>query len=157
MNEVKRVIIVNGSPKTTDVSVSGMLCSLLEKRFEPEHAHIIRINVRKNIDRDNTEDFSSMMNADAVVFVFPLYFFCLPGLVIRYLQDFYEFFGQHKKESDGIIKIYAVVNCGFPESDINSEALRVVKSFSMHINASFRFGISIGGGGMFMGARTLRL
>ena len=40
------------------------------------------------------------------------------------------------------------MNCGFPEADINAEAVKVIECFSKKIGASFRLGIMIGGGGM---------
>ena len=50
-------------------------------------------------------------------------------------------------------KVYTIVNCGFPEAEINTEAARVIQSFSRHINADFRFGTLIGNGGMLLGAK----
>ena len=52
------------------------------------------------------------------------------------------------------MKVYAVVNCGFPEPGINLEAVRVIRSFSQHINAQFRCGVLIGGGAMLREARN---
>ncbi len=151
-NAAKKVILINGSPKTSEVSVSGTLAGILEQLLNSAGICVTNICVRKSISKDSDKNFLDMMEANALVFLFPLYFFCLPGVLIRYLQDCCEFFGRQYKDADGP-KIYAVVNCGFPESNINSEALRVIKSFSAHINASYRFGISLGGGGMFLGAQ----
>jgi hypothetical protein len=152
--EIKNIVLINGSPKPpADVSVSGTLSSLLEGRLK-EGADITNINARKSAGKKSEQEYRAIMNADAVIFIFPLYFFCLPGVLIRYLQDFYEYFKQHESEAKGGAKVYAVVNCGFPETDINSEALRVIESFSTHIGASYRFGISIGGGGMYLSAKN---
>lgn len=152
-NGEKNVILINGSPKPNEVSVSEALASILERRLNSDGMSVSNINVRKNIVKDNSRDFLDMINADALVFIFPLYFFCLPGVLIRYLQDFYGFYQQRGRERTGETSVYAVVNCGFPESNINEEALRVIKSFSGHIGASYRFGVSLGGGGMFLGAK----
>lgn len=152
MNDAaKKVVLINGSPKTSEVSVSETLAGILEQQLNSAGICVTNISVRKSISKGSDKDFLSMMEADALVFLFPLYFFCLPSLLIRYLQDYQEFLRRQDKNKEGQ-KIYAVVNCGFPESNINSEALRVIKSFSAHINASYRFGISLGGGGMFIGA-----
>lgn len=148
-NETKNVVLINGSPKTAGVSVSGTLASVLEQRLSSAGMSVKNICVRKNISADNEQDFRSIMTADALVLLFPLYFYCLPGLLIRYLQDFYEFFERHKGETAGGLNIYALANCGFPESSNNTEALGVIKSFSAHINAAYRFGISLGSGSMF--------
>lgn len=150
-NAVKKAILINGSPKTSEVSVSETLASILEQQLNSAGICVTNISVRKSISKGSDNDFLSMMEADALVFLFPLYFFCLPALLIRYLQDYCEFLKRQDKNKEGQ-KIYAVINCGFPESDIGSEALRVIKSFGAHINSSYRFGISLGGGGMFIGA-----
>jgi hypothetical protein len=152
-NTVKKAVLINGSPKTSEASVSAALAGILEQQLSSAGICVTDIGIRKNISRDNDKDFLSMMEADALVFLFPLYFFCLPGILIRYLQDFFDFYVRHKDEAAGEPKIYTVVNCGFKESDINTEALRVIKSFSSHINASYRFGVALGGGGMFLGAQ----
>lgn len=70
-----------------------------------------------------------MLHADALIFVFPLYIFCLPAILMRFLQDYRRYLTDHTNET-GRMLVYAIVNCGFQESDINSEAVRVVRSFS---------------------------
>ena len=90
-----------------------------------------------------------MREADALLIVFPLYFFCLPGMLTQYLDDYAQFIGVKGKTQ----KVYTIVNCGFPEPEINTEAIRVMQSFSRHVGASFRFGIGFGSGGMILGAQ----
>lgn len=110
------------------------------------------IDVRQSITQHQTHrDFESLAKADAVIIVFPLYIFCLPGILMRFLEDYYHYAVEHNNSCSP--KIYAVVNCGFPEPGINLEAVRVIKSFSRHIHAHFRFGILIGGGGMLLEAK----
>lgn len=151
--EYKEVVLVSASPRLTDKSASEWFSSLGEIQLKEEGIHISRINVRKSISENRTEsDFKTMLHGDALVFIFPLYVFCLPGMLMRFLQDFYQYYNQHKDQASSP-KVYAVVNCGFPEPDINDEAVRVIRSFSDKINASFRFGILIGGGPMIDGAK----
>jgi hypothetical protein len=76
----------------------------------------------------------------------------MPGILTRFLQDYYQYLIEHEKVS-GKAKVYAIVNCGFPEPEINLEAVRVIGSFCRHVNAHFRFGVLIGGGGMLLGAK----
>jgi FMN-dependent NADH-azoreductase len=46
-----------------------------------------RVRVRDSFAKKRTEaDFEAMLRAERVVFIFPLYIFCLPGMLMRYLQ-----------------------------------------------------------------------
>lgn len=153
MSETKRIVLINGSPKPDrENSASEFLINMQEEYIKSAGAETYRINARHSVLKGGEkEDFEEMNRADAVIFTFPLYVFCLPGVLMRFLQDYYELLpamGGNNKE----VKIYAVVNCGFPEADINEEAVRVIQSFSRHIGATFRFGVKIGGGGMLPGA-----
>jgi putative NADPH-quinone reductase len=150
-----KVVLINGSPKIGQKSVSGLLISMQEEKMKDNQFDIYKIDARKSMARKDTdEDYMTMMQADAIIFTFPLYIFCLPGLLMRFLQDFTEF--RTTRNDNKEKKVYAVVNCGFPEAWINREAVDVIKSFSRSINASFRFGVLIGGGGMLLGAKDKR-
>lgn len=150
---LKKVVLINGSPKpANNKSASEFLISLQEDCLKAAGAETSQINARNSVLKGKEkEDFEKMNRADAVIFTFPLYVFCLPGVLMRYLQDYYEILANDKVRREGV-KIYAVVNCGFPEADINEEAVRVIQSFSKHIGADFRFGVMIGAGGMLLGA-----
>lgn len=147
------LVIVNGSPKINEESVSGLLVDMIVNQIDKVTFNTDIVSVRQSITKNKTrEDFETLINADAVIFVFPLYVFCLPGILTRYLEDYYKYFLE-QGERQNSQKVYAVVNCGFPESDINLEAVNVIKSFSRHINSCFRFGVQIGGGGMLLAAK----
>ncbi|SPF51745.1 Flavodoxin-like protein [Candidatus Desulfosporosinus infrequens] len=146
--EPKRVVLISSSPKVSEESTSGLLTTRQEKLMKTEGLDVHRLDVRQSLMKRRTEaDFEAMLHADALVFTFPLYVFCLPGILMRFLQDYYAHWTQRQ---DGI---YAVVNCGFPEANINQEAIRVIESFSRKTQNIFRFGVMIGGGGMLLGAQ----
>lgn len=150
--QTKNVVLISASPKSGEPSVSEFLVSMTAGSL-PDDMRISKIDVRRSISQKETErDFEAMLEADAIVFAFPLYFFCLSGMFMRFLQDFAAYCEQHSGKARSP-KVYAAINCGFPEPEINGEALRVVKSFCNHTGASFRFGILIGGGGMLLGAK----
>lgn len=143
------MVFINGSPKATSTSVSAFLSRYGEELMKTGnnfHTHLV--NVRESIAQNHCErDFEQMQNADALIFTFPLYIFCVPGIVMRFMQDFHN----HLKRNGVTVsntKVYAIVNCGFPEADINTEAVRVIECFSKNIGAHFGFGIMIGGGGI---------
>lgn len=153
MNQFKKLTIINGSPKVNDnPSVSEYLSALAESRVSYDEIRIERFSARKAVLGDSTEAFSAMSESDAILLIFPLYFFCLPGILTRFLQD-YATFVKNQPKSGKVARVYAIVNCGFPEDEINSDALRVVESFCRAIGAKYRFGLMIGGGGMILGAK----
>jgi putative NADPH-quinone reductase len=151
--ETKRFVVISASPRTDEASTSEFLAVMGAQRMKENGAEIYRVNVRRSLARKLTEtDFAAMLRADALVLIFPLYFFCLPGLLMRFLEDYYKYYEQHKENSKAA-KVYAVINCGFPEPDINAEAARVIESFSEKTGGSFRFSVLIGGGGMLQSAK----
>ncbi|ATW27937.1 NAD(P)H-dependent oxidoreductase [Candidatus Formimonas warabiya] len=150
---MKNIVFISGSPKINEKSVSEFLIQMAKRHMETEDAHKTFIDVRQSISKRKTlDDFEALSQADAVIIAFPLYVFCLPGILMRFLEDYYQFFTE-KGKVNSPAKVYAIVNCGFPEPEINREAVRVIRSFCRHINADFRFGVLIGGGGMILGAK----
>ena len=114
MNETnKRVILLSASPKVDQaLAVSELLSKRGETQFISKQIDVSLINVRRAITHHETESaYELMQNADAIVMVFPLYFFCLPGMLTRILQDF----AAKKPKSKQDCAVFALVNCGFPE------------------------------------------
>ena len=150
---MKNIVLINGSPKPHDEDcASKFIVDTAGSHLDDAYAKTF-INVRKSILNHRTdEDFETLSKADAVIIAFPLYIFCMPGILIRFLQDYHKFLIEHKREQNVNVKVYTVVNCGFPESDINLEAVNSIRSFCNHVNADFRFGVLIGGGGMLLRA-----
>ena len=150
---MKRIVYINASPRVDEVTASGTFLSMLDKYFDDNDTEKAIINVRKSdLKHPSKSDFDTILKADAVVIAFPLYFFCLPGLLTRFLQDYHSYYLENEIHAHRQ-KIYAIVNCGFPEANINEEAVKVIESFSRQIGAEFRFGIMIGSGGMVIGAK----
>ncbi len=152
-NKIRNAVIVSASPKVNETSVSELLASICETGIKSACESISRVNVRRSFSQRQTErDFAAMLRADAMIVIFPLYFFCLPGMLMRFLEDYAAYYAQHKAEAV-CANVYAAVNCGFPEADINEQAVRVIESFSEKTGNRFRFGLLIGGGGMLQGAK----
>jgi hypothetical protein len=148
---MKNIALIDGSPKINEKSVSKYLADIVAKLIG-DIADKTYINIRQSFMKQQTVDaFKFLLKADAIIITFPLYIFCLPGILMRFLQDYQQFLLESGKTLTNK-KVYAIVNCGFPEPEICLEAVRVIKSFCQHTNAQFRFGILIGGGGMLVGA-----
>ena len=149
---MKTIVFVSASPKINEPSASNKFLKMAEDALETAAFDKTFIDVRKSISSHNLfETYETLSKADAIIISFPLYVYCLPGLLIRFLQDYYNYCTEHSGEKHNP-KIYAIVNCGFIEPEINKEAVRVIKSFSRHIQAQFRFGVLIGGGPMIFAA-----
>lgn len=147
---MKNIVFINASPKTTDKSLSKHLNEMVSREFDRSRSCQSFIEPRKSLANHTTlDDFNKLTEADAVVIAFPLYFYGLPGILMRFLEDYYQFTMVQGKPSKNP-KVYAIINCGFPEPEINRDALRVIGSFCRQINAQFRFGVLIGGGGMLL-------
>lgn len=145
---MRKIVLIDGSPKVNEPSTSKYLVDAIGSQIDETAAHKTFINVRQSIKKHKTmDDFAVIAQADAIIIIFPLYIFCVPGILMRFLEDYYKYYLEHEQTA-AKPKVYAVVNCGFPEPGINLEAIRVIRSFSQHINAQFRCGVLIGGGAM---------
>jgi hypothetical protein len=144
---MKKVALVNGSPRLEEKTASAGFLTHVDAALNEGEFEKLSVNVRKSLRNGPESDYAKLFEADAIVFAFPLYFFCLPGLLMRFLEDYEKYCREHGGQQKPM-KVYAIVNCGFPEPEINAEAVRVIGSFSRHIGAQFRFGMLIGGGPM---------
>jgi hypothetical protein len=86
----------------------------------------------------------TISNADAIIMVFPLFSYGVPGALMRLLEDFYHYAkGSDYNKAAGI---YIVVNCGFPRPEIMGELIRVIKNFCRRLSFNWRFAICMGSG-----------
>lgn len=147
----KRIVLVSGSPKVDqNWAVSAFLTKKGEAEMHDERVDIQTIRVRHVLLHRETEHaFRQMAEADAIVFIFPLYFFCMPSILTRFAQDFAAAYPRSEQSAN----VYAIINCGFPEPEINREAVRVVEQFAKKTGRTFRGGLLIGCGGMLLGAQ----
>lgn len=71
--EPKRVVLISSSPKVSEVSASGLLTARQEKLMKTEGLDVYSLDVRQSLMKGRTEsDFEAMLQADALVFNFPL-------------------------------------------------------------------------------------
>jgi multimeric flavodoxin WrbA len=142
---MKKIVCINGSPraekKTTSAGIIARMVNIPHDKATETHT----IRIYSSLKSDPVPDYKTIATADAIIFVFPLYYFCLPGLLMRFLQN-YETYCRNRSEQLSTAKVYAIVNCGFPESSINKEAVRVIRCFSRHMNMQYRYSILIGSG-----------
>lgn len=145
---MKQIVILSGSPKPAGTAASDKLAGQAAEALSGADTAVRVVNVNEALTRKQTpEAFALMAAADAILVIFPLYIFCLPGMLMRFLQQYKAYMDVRPGAQNGAA-VYAVVNCGFPEPEINGEAVQVIGRFAAAVGARFRFGVMIGGGPM---------
>ena len=153
MNDFKKnVVLLSASPKVNqDEAVSQLLARRAETHLKNDPLSTQMISVRETLMHHKTDQvFSTIQHANAIVLLFPLYFFCMPAMLTRFLQDFAAEYPRAAHPAN----VYAIVNCGFPEPEINQEAIRVVECFARQTGRTFCGGVMVGCGGMLLGAQN---
>lgn len=133
---------LNGKKSTSLRFIKDLDHRLLQKQYKTT-----RVSVRAKVSGSYpVEDLLKIANAKAIVFVFPLHNYGLPGALMRLLEDYYQFIRNGSGYNLGA-KVYAIVNCGYPKSEkTTGEAVRVIKNFCRRLSLSWRFAICIGTG-----------
>jgi len=149
---MKNIILLNGSPQMRGSTSMKMLDLFKDCLGNDFRSSIIEVG-KSILQKNQLQAYENMEKADAIVLAFPLYVYCLPGVLEEFLVGYRDYICNTGKVVGQ--KIYAIINCGFPESHINEDAALVIKSFCNEINAEYRFSILIGGGGMLQPLRLL--
>ena len=144
---MKQIVLINGSPRAEEKTTSASIAVRVEQLLHSSGSETHIIPACKYLQKKSEAGYETMTRADVLIFIFPLYYFCLPGMLMRFLQN-YETYCRNRSIRPKAAKTYAVINCGFPEPEINTEAARVISCFSTRMGMRFRFGILIGGGPM---------
>jgi hypothetical protein len=94
--------------------------------------------------------------ADALVLVFPLFTYALPGALMGLLEDYYAYV-ESGEEYNREAKVYAIVNCGFPRPVIFDECIRVLKNLCRRLSLDWRFAVCISSGPVVVATKRLPL
>ena len=143
---VKTVCLINGSPRGQKASSLSFLQDASRRLPDALYRKMV-ITVRGNSKQGySAEILAGMAEADALVFVFPLYGYALPGALMALLEEFHRFVLDGNAPNHDA-KVYAVVNCGFPRPELTTvEAIRVMRNFCRRLALNWRFAICIGTG-----------
>jgi len=144
---MKQISFINGSPRGNN-SFSFTLLKQLETITKGEK-YFINTNFKGKYD---DEVFKKLANSDDIIIAFPLYYYCIPGILLNLLEQYYKYNINKKGNS---ANVYVIVNCGFPEPQINDEAINVIRNFSSKVGFNFRFAISIGSGGFIDATKNI--
>lgn len=133
-----KTLIINGSPKIKN-SNSEALVNKLNHYLNTDTIQINIKNYKENID---------LSNYNTIIFVFPLYVDGIPSHLLEALTNL------NINESTNI---YAIVNCGFPESAHTKQGLDLIRNYSIHRNLNYKGGLGIGGCGGLNGMNKNKL
>lgn len=143
---MKNICLINGSlrgKKATSLAFLNALAIRLTDNEFKKTVMTVKAGVQGNYSVDTLKQ---MAFADAIVFVFPLYAYGLPGALMRLLEDYFHYVKENK-ESKKNAKVYIIINCGYPRAEkVCEEAIRVCQSFCNKVSLDFRFAVCIGTG-----------
>lgn len=142
MTSPMRTVLLLGSPRKRGNSES--IAAYLSECFSTRGCQVetLRIHAWKNQD-DFTAGMESVLSADLVFFIAPLYVDSLPAPVI---EAFERIAAAPATRPHGSAKFAALINCGFPEAQHNDTALRIVRRFAESVGFQWAGGIALGGG-----------
>jgi len=136
--------LINGSLRGTKAA-SHRLLDRLNRLLDPSFFDVTRVSVRAHLGQSYPEaDLEALNEADAVVFAFPLYVYCLSSAAVRLLEEWARY--ACSRPAGEPTRLYAIVNSGSAMPEINAEAVRVVRNFCARLGLTWRFAIEIGCG-----------
>ncbi|HET9594484.1 MAG TPA: hypothetical protein VFP65_02835 [Anaeromyxobacteraceae bacterium] len=144
-----RVLLLTGSPRgaaSASAALAGAVRAGLERRgiaVEVEALHAARRE-----DRTLRRVAAALWASDAVGLVAPLYVDGFPGPVVAALEALH---AQRPAAAEARPRLFAIVNCGFPEAAHAHTALAVARLFAAGSGLDWIGGVAVGGGGMFAG------
>ncbi len=149
---MKKVCLINGSPKGL-YSNSYFLLQKVEEKLTTYNKYVIHV-VQYN--SHGVEMFKNMNCADIIIIAFPLYVYCVPGLLMQFLEDYYEY-NNRMALTNKKTRVYIIVNCAFLDPNICNEAIRVLQNFCIRTQLEFRFAVSVGSGGILDTVKKIKV
>lgn len=143
---MKSICLVNGSLRGEQSSSLEFLNDI-SRRLPDAEFNKVFLTVRAKVKESYPEDMlKSIASADAIIFVFPLHNYGIPGALMRLLEDYYRYRNTGNGYNPGT-KVYMMVNCAFPRpGETTGEAIRVMRNFCRRLSFDWRFAVCIGTG-----------
>ncbi len=146
---MKKVCFVNGSPRGEN-SASQYFISEMGRWLDKNKAEVEEVCIVTALKKGTpAEEFDKLLDADSIVFVFPLYIDSIPSSMLDFLDRLADYRKNEKQDLAGARKasdVYAVINCGFVEGHQNINAMQIMQHFSTALRLNWRFGVGIGAG-----------
>ncbi|MBF9016299.1 MULTISPECIES: NAD(P)H-dependent oxidoreductase [unclassified Oceanispirochaeta] len=155
---MKKILYINGSPRGEKGSSSPLILKdiaayLKDEGIRKEDAKVFTIP--RSIKENTKSILETMDDADIWIIALPLYVDVLPGHLTWWLREYQNH--RMSQENRKNIRVYGIVNCGFPEAIQNADALRVLEIFCRKSELEWRFGIGIGMGEPYKEMRAIPL
>jgi len=155
---MRRILYINGSPRGKNTSSSVQILEdiagiLRESKADKEELSIL--SLPRKTDGETEGILQEMDSADIWVVSFPLYVDALPGHMTWWFRQ-YELYRRQRTMKKNIC-VYAVVNCGFPESIQCEGALDILRLFCRKNGMEWRVGIAVGMGGSYWSMKDIPL
>ncbi len=143
---MKNICLVNGSLRGKKSSSLEFLKDIDLRLPDSEYNKTI-LTVKARLTGNYPEDIlKRMAYADAIVLIFPLHNYGLPGALMRLLEDYYRYIKAGNNYNINA-QVYMVTNCAFPRPrETTGEAIRVIRNFCSRLSLNWRFAICIGTG-----------
>jgi len=142
---MKQICLINGSLRGKKASSLAFLNDIVSRLPDADYAKSVVTVKRSPKGSYPSAVLEQLAVADALVLVFPLYAYALPGALMRLFEDYYSFINSgadHKR----MAKVYAIVNCGFPRPVVFEECVRVLKNLCRRLSLDWRFAVCISTG-----------
>ena len=146
----KKIIWINGSPKSDKESCSHKMIQYFSKALEDSYDLSSEYSALKLCLKPTLLDahFSEVLNADTLVIVSPLYADSMPSSVLDYLHKLECFTKSHPELVTQPLKVYGFINCGFLGGHKNFIALEILENFTSRIHFTWCGGLGVGSGAM---------
>ena len=139
----KRALLLVGSPREFDRSTSGRLGSHLLAGLEERGFTVEKVHVHTAVrSAEGIEDaLAAIARADIVLLFAPLYVDSFAAPVIALLETI-----AARRVGAGRVRLFSLVQCGFPEGAQNETALAILERFAAEADWEWLGGLAFGGG-----------
>ena len=152
----QRACLIIGSPKTLSKSTSGVLGNYILDKMKEYGWETESVTLKPSLStsQGETELLQAVDRADLLVFAFPLYIDALPALMTRAL----EVIANHRRVNaqPRPLRLFAIVNNGFPEAYQNKLALSICRNFAKSTGMTWVGGLAMGAGESVIGGEPLK-
>lgn len=140
-----KTVFINCSPKKR-LSASSWFLALSRLLTGGE-----KVSEKLHTPADHERIMSALADADAAVFVMPLYVDGIPSHVLPFLEKL----EQYSRARGAHLRVYCIANNGFIEGRQNEPLMQEFENFCARAGLQWRGGVGIGGGVMLNVTRIL--
>lgn len=140
-DNLKNILIINASPRGSK-SISHYFMKELLKLIHEKELNIETKNLKAILDFEKEIFIKKMIEKDAIILIFPLYYDSIPGMLLNFIWEVEEFVEKENLKTKS--NFYTIVHCGDFHSEHTKSAINLMKKFSKKMNFEFRLAIGIG-------------